>query len=131
MPPNKPLQRTWQRCADIDRGRVAESQASSAVVQGCATPLNADPLGCRGGTRRMVFHFVFGLSLFCAAVHLYRERASGLTRARVVEVLLLYILCVQWGFGGAFLSIPHILMPDPIAESIGCCLLYTSDAADE
>ena len=34
-------------------------------------------------------------------------------------MLLLYILCVQWGFGGAFLSIPHILMPDPIAESIG------------
>jgi hypothetical protein len=44
-PPNKPLQRTWRCCADIARGRIAESQASRAAVQGCATPLNADPLG--------------------------------------------------------------------------------------
>jgi hypothetical protein len=43
--PNKPLQRTWQRCADIGRGRLAKSQASSAAVQSRATPLNADPLG--------------------------------------------------------------------------------------
>jgi len=43
-PPNKPLQRTRQCCADVARGRIAESQASSAAVQGCATPLNADPL---------------------------------------------------------------------------------------
>ena len=44
-PSNKPLQRAWQRCADIDRGRIAKSEASSTAVQGCATPLNADPLG--------------------------------------------------------------------------------------
>ena len=47
--PNKPLQRTWQRCADIDRGRIAEPQAFRTAVQDCATPLNADPLdGARG-----------------------------------------------------------------------------------
>ena len=45
----KPLQRTWQRCADIARGRIAKSQAFRAAVQGCATPLNADPLGRRVG----------------------------------------------------------------------------------
>jgi len=38
------LQRTWQRCADIDRGRIAKTEALSSAVQGCATPLNADPL---------------------------------------------------------------------------------------
>ena len=46
--PNKPLQRTWRRCADIARGRIAECEVSSDAVQGCATPLNADPLGGRG-----------------------------------------------------------------------------------
>jgi len=45
VPPDKPLQRTWQRCADIARGRIPESQASSTAVQGSATPLNIDPLG--------------------------------------------------------------------------------------
>ncbi len=33
MPPEKPLQRTWQHCAGITRVRIDESQASSAAVQ--------------------------------------------------------------------------------------------------
>ena len=32
---------------DFARGRMAVSQASAGAVQGCATPLNADPLGGR------------------------------------------------------------------------------------
>ena len=51
--PNKVLQRTWQRRVDIDRGRIAESQASASAVQGCATPLNADPLGGGGVALRL------------------------------------------------------------------------------
>ena len=43
--PQEALQRTWQRCADIARGRISKPQASSAAVLGSATPLNADPLG--------------------------------------------------------------------------------------
>ena len=67
----------------------------------------------------MIFHVVFAISMLGAAIHLFRERSAGLGAPRVVEVLLLYLLCVLWGFGGVLLSIPHILTPDPIAESIG------------
>ena len=67
----------------------------------------------------MIFHVVFATAMLGAAIHLFRERSGGIGAPRVVEVLLLYILCVQWGFGGVLLSVPHILIPDPIAESIG------------
>ena len=67
----------------------------------------------------MIFHVIFILSFVAAGIHLFVYRDRGLTRARVVEALLLYLLCVQWGFGAALTSIPHILTPDPIAEMIG------------
>ena len=38
---------------------------------------------------------------------------------RVVEVSLLYLLCIQWGFGAALIAIPHIHIPDQIAGYIG------------
>ena len=52
-------------------------------------------------------------------VHLWRTRSLGFARNRVVRVSLFYLLCVQWGFGAAFLAIPHILTPDRVAEFIG------------
>ena len=42
-----------------------------------------------------------------------------LSRGRVVEVCLFYLLCIQWGFGAAFLAVPHILVPDQVAGFIG------------
>ena len=38
---------------------------------------------------------------------------------RKIRISLLYLLCVQWGFGAAFTAIPHILFPDQTAEFIG------------
>ena len=52
-------------------------------------------------------------------VHLWRTRSQELSRERVVKVSLFYLLCIQWGFGAASLAIPHILVPDQIAEFIG------------
>jgi hypothetical protein len=67
----------------------------------------------------MIFHVIFGLSLATAGLHLFLTRQRGKSRERVVEVVLLHLLCVQWGFGAALTSIPHILTPDTIAELIG------------
>ena len=67
----------------------------------------------------MIFHFIFVLSVLTAATHLYVARRRINTGGRVVEVVLLHQLCVQWGFGAALISIPHILTPDMVAESIG------------
>ena len=33
--------------------------------------------------------------------------------------MLLHLLCIQWGFGAALTSIPHIVTPDAIAELVG------------
>ncbi len=41
----KPFRRTWQRCAPVDHGRIAEFEASDGAVHGCATPLEPDPSG--------------------------------------------------------------------------------------
>jgi hypothetical protein len=62
---NKPLQRTWQRCADIGRGRMAGSQASRAEVQSRATPLNADP---SSGGSTVTFEQLGGLGEFIGAL---------------------------------------------------------------
>ena len=67
----------------------------------------------------MIFHVIFGLSLLAAALHLCVTRGHGISRNRVVEVVLLYQLCIQWGFGAALTSVPHILTPDAIAELVG------------
>ena len=49
----------------------------------------------------MIFILNFIATIVGAAVHLYRTPASHRTRQRVIEVFLLYFLCVQWGFGAA------------------------------
>ncbi len=67
----------------------------------------------------MIFVFNLFLTLACAGVHLARTPAARRTRERVVEVLLLYFLCVQWGFGAIVTAVPHIVVPDTIAGYIG------------
>ncbi len=37
----------------------------------------------------------------------------------MVEILLLYFLCVQWGFGAILGALPHIIVPDTVAGYIG------------
>ena len=66
----------------------------------------------------MIFHVIFVASLVTAALHLALTRQRGTGAARVVKVVLLHQLCVQWGFGAAFTSIPHIVTPDEIARYI-------------
>ena len=67
----------------------------------------------------MIFHVTFAAAVLGAGIHLWKERSSGLQALRVVEICLLYLLCVKWGFGAALTSIPHIVMPDEIARYIG------------
>ncbi len=67
----------------------------------------------------MIFILNFIATIVGAAVHLYRTPASHRTRQRVIEVFLLYFLCVQWGFGAVLTSVPHIVVPDTIAGYIG------------
>lgn len=67
----------------------------------------------------MIFHIIFLTSVLTTAAHLARIRGEGLTRERVIEVVLLHQLCVVWGFGGVLTSIPHIVVPDEIARMVG------------
>ncbi len=67
----------------------------------------------------MIFIFILCTTLAGAGVHLVRTPAAERTRKRVVEVLLLYFLCVQWGFGAILTAVPHIIVPDTIAGYIG------------
>lgn len=67
----------------------------------------------------MIFHFVFSATVLGALTHLWLTRSRGFGRERVVETALLYLLCVQWGFGGVLTSVPHIVAPDTIAAFIG------------
>ena len=67
----------------------------------------------------MIFHIIFAASILGALIHLWSTRTAGLSSRRIVRVCLLYLLCVQWGFGAALMSIPHIVVPDQIAGFIG------------
>ena len=67
----------------------------------------------------MIFHIVFAAFIIGAVLHLWLTRAEGLSPPRIVKVSLLYLLCVQWGFGAALTAIPHIVVPDQIAGFIG------------
>jgi hypothetical protein len=67
----------------------------------------------------MIFHIIFAASVFGALIHLWSTRSFGLSSPRVVEISLLYLICVQWGFGAALTAIPHIVVPDQIAALIG------------
>ena len=67
----------------------------------------------------MIFHFYFAASVFGAVLHLWLTRRKGFSSQRIVRISLLYLLCIQWGFGAALTSIPHIIFPDQIAGFIG------------
>ena len=66
----------------------------------------------------MTFHIIFGTTLAAILIHLVFTRTEPFTPGRIVEVFLLYLLCIQWGFGAASLAIPHIIWSDQVAEFI-------------
>ncbi len=67
----------------------------------------------------MIFHVVFAATVVGILVHLWVSRSGGQAASRVVQVSLLYLLSIQWGFGAAITAIPHIVVPDQIAGFIG------------
>ena len=74
----------------------------------------------KGGVRLItMFHIIFAAAVTGTLIHFWLTRSQSFSTERVVEVCLLYLLCVQWGFGAAFLAIPHIIFSDQVAEFIG------------
>ena len=67
----------------------------------------------------MIFHVIFGITLLSIAIALLRTRSQGFAAERVVPLCLLHLLVIQWGLGGVFVALPHILIPDRIASFIG------------
>jgi hypothetical protein len=67
----------------------------------------------------VIFHFYFAVTVLGAIANLWLTRHRGLSSRRVVRISLLYLLCVQWGFGAALNAISHIVFPDQIAGYIG------------
>ncbi len=67
----------------------------------------------------MIFHVIFAATAVGILVHLWVSRSAGQSASRVVKVSLFYLLSIQWGFGAMFMAIPHIVVPDQIAGSIG------------
>jgi hypothetical protein len=67
----------------------------------------------------MIYIVIFTVTVIGAIAHLYIFQSIPRTKERVVSVFLLYFLSVQWGFGAVLTSVPHIVVPDRIAEYIG------------
>ena len=67
----------------------------------------------------MIFHVIFAATVVGILVHLWVSRSGGQSASRVVQVSLLYLLSIQWGFGAAITAIPHIVVPDLVAGFIG------------
>ena len=67
----------------------------------------------------MIFHFILAATIICILATLIATRAQGFAPPRVVAVCLLCLLTIQWGLGGILVALPHILMPDRIADFIG------------
>jgi hypothetical protein len=59
------------------------------------------------------------LSFVGAAVHLWLTGASMRAGARIVEVVLLYLLCVAYGLGAMLAALGNLLDPDLIAAYVG------------
>jgi hypothetical protein len=67
----------------------------------------------------VIFHIIFAASILGALLHLWSTRSAGFSSRRIVAVSLLYLICIQWGFGAAFMSLGHIVAPDQVAGFIG------------
>jgi len=67
----------------------------------------------------MIFVVIYVAAVVAALVHLRVTRSRPRTAQRVVEVLLLYVLCVAWGVGSGLLALGHIVTPDTIAAASG------------
>jgi len=67
----------------------------------------------------MIFWVWFALSVVGALVHLAIQTKTPRTKARVVEVLLLYFLAVYYGFAAFVSGLGHLVLGDQQAEYIG------------
>ncbi len=67
----------------------------------------------------MIFHVILGATLATIFLQLVWTRTQGLSMERIVCICLQNILFVQWGIGGIFVALPHIVSPDSIANFIG------------
>ena len=67
----------------------------------------------------MIFHVILGATLATIFLQLVWTRTQGFSMERIVCICLQNILFVQWGIGGIFVALPHIVSPDSIATFIG------------
>lgn len=67
----------------------------------------------------MIFHVILGVTLATIFFQLVWTRSQGFSTKRIVSLCLQNILFVQWGIGGIFVALPHIVSPDSIAYFIG------------
>jgi hypothetical protein len=65
-----------------------------------------------------VFIILFVLSFVVAGAHIYRDRKPR-TGRRAAEILLLWLLVVNTGFGGLYAFSGHLFAADEVAASIG------------
>ncbi len=65
-----------------------------------------------------VFIILFVLSFVVAGVHIYRDKQPR-TGRRIAEILLLWLLVINTGFGGIYAFMGHAFAADEVAESIG------------
>jgi hypothetical protein len=64
------------------------------------------------------FLIFFVLSFVVAGVHIYLDKQPR-TGRRVAEILLLWLLVINTGFGGIFAFMGHTFAADDVARSIG------------
>lgn len=67
----------------------------------------------------MLFVSILVVTLVGAVLRLARTPGSQRSAKRVIEIVLLYFLSVQWGFGAMLTALPHIFFPD-----YGLCVAY-------
>ena len=73
----------------------------------------------------MTFHIIFSTTLAAILFHLWCTRIERFTPGRIVEVFLLYLLCIQWGFGAAYVHIQDITLHDNLSPgNAGSVLFY-------
>ncbi len=65
-----------------------------------------------------VFIILFILSFVAAGAHIHRDRKPR-TGRRVAEIILLWLLVVNIGFGGLYAFLGHPFAADEVAASIG------------